>query len=351
MNAFVEVQKLYKEYYKFAIKNNILEIPEDIEHREFGYGYLKKVDNRNLSFKNEREYKDWVLKNSPMHLYKSLAYMLYPNNPGGSEKKGVFRRELAFDIDVHKTNKCKHEDDWICKYCLKKAKNQVIYLIEEFLIPDFGLNEEDIKIVFSGNRGYHIYIKPKNNKIRDIIENYSKDDRKFLINYILGKNLNLNKVGRCWRRRLIKAIKEKDKRISTKKLEKEKNWKKIIENFKSKNKIYKIIEETKNKLELDEKVMDDDIRLLRVINSLHGYTGFIVKSLNGLDDLKKFDPLKDAIFKNFENKFYEVNIYDSRKFEIEICGKKYTNKSKKITGSVLLYLFGHNIKFELLGSH
>jgi DNA primase small subunit len=346
MNTFAEVQKLYREYYNFAIKNNILEIPEGIEYREFGYGYLKKVDNRNLSFKNEREYKDWVLKNAPMHFYKSLAYMLYPNKSGGAAKKGIFRRELAFDIDVHKTKRCKHDEDWICKYCLEEAKNQAIYLIEEFLIPDFGLNEEDLKIVFSGNRGYHIYIKPKDENIRDIIENFSKEDRRFLMDYIMGKNLNLNLVGSGWRRRLIKEFKKAG--IGTKQFEKEKNWKKIIEKRKNKDKIYNIIEKTKNKLELDEKVMDDDIRLLRVINSLHGYTGFVVKPLNGLDELKRFNPLKDAIFKEFENKVYEVNIFDDRKFEIEICGKKYNNKSKEITGSVLLYLFGHNIKFELL---
>jgi DNA primase small subunit len=348
MNTFTEVQKLYKEYYSFAIKNNILEVPEGIEHREFGYGYLKKVDNRNLSFKNEREYKLWVLKNAPMHLYKSLAYMLYPNKSGGAAKKGIFRRELAFDIDVHKTERCKHDEDWICKHCLEEAKKQTIYLIEEFLIPDFGLNEDDLKIVFSGNRGYHIYIKPKDENIRDIIENFSKEDRRFLMDYILGKNLNLSNVGSGWRRRLIKAIKEKDKRISTKKLEHQKNWKQIIDKLKSKDKIYNIIETTKNRLELDEKVMDDDIRLLRVINSLHGYTGFIVKQLNDLNDLKRFNPLKDAVFEKFEDKVYEVNILDDKEFEIEIYGKKYNNKSKKITGSALLFLFGHNIKFELL---
>ena len=346
MNAFVEVQKLYKEYYNFAIKTNILEIPEDIEYREFGYGYLKKVDNRNLSFKNEWDYKDWVLKNAPMHLYKSLAYMLYPNKSGGASKKGIFRRELAFDIDVHKTERCEHNEDWICKHCLEEAKNQAIYLIEEFLIPDFGLNEEDLKIVFSGNRGYHIYIKPKDEKIRDIIENFSKEDRRFLMSYILGENLNLSNVGSGWRRRLIKEFEKNG--IGIKQFEKERNWKKIIEKRKNKEKIDNIIKETKNKLELDEKVMDDDIRLLRVINSLHGYTGFIVKPLEGLEELKRFNPLEDAIFKNFENKFYEINIFDDRTFEININGKKYSNNSKKVTGSALLFLFGHNIKFELL---
>jgi len=345
MNTFAEVQKLYREYYNFAIKNNLLEIPDCIEYKEFGYGYLKKVDNRNLSFKNEREYKSWVLKNAPMHLYKSLAYMRYPSNVGGASNKGIFRREMAFDIDVHKTEKCNHEDDWICKYCLEEAKNQAIYLIEEFLIPDFGLDEDDLKIVFSGNRGYHIYIKPKNKDILEIIENYSKEDRRFLMDYILGKNLNLHNIGSGWRRRLIKEFKKNN--IGTRQFEKEKNWKKIIEKRKNKEKIYNIIDKSKNKLELDEKVMEDDIRLLRVINSLHGYTGFIVKPLNNLNELKKFNPLKDAIFKYFEKIEYRVDIFDDRKFEIQIGGKKYHHKSKKVSGSALLYLFGHNIKFTL----
>ncbi|ENN95684.1 DNA primase, small subunit [Methanocaldococcus villosus KIN24-T80] len=326
------VKRLYKEYYNYVINNNLLEVPEKIEYREFGYGYLKKVDNRNLSFKNEKEYKMWVLSNTPFHLYKSLAYCYYPNRQGGAKQKEVFRRELAFDIDVHKTEKCKHDNDFICKYCLEKAKKQALYLIDEFLLTDFGLKEDDILIVFSGNRGFHIYIKPKDLKLRDIIEQYSKEERRFLLSYVLGEHLNPSYIGYGWRRRLFKLLKPKDKKLLYRK-----NWK----GFFNKDVILK------NRLELDEKVMEDDIRLLRVIYSLHGYTGFIVKPV-AYKDLKKFNPLKDAIFGKFEEKWYKVEINSDREFSITINNRRYTNRSKKVSGTALLFLFGHNIKFELL---
>ncbi|MFU8652620.1 DNA primase catalytic subunit PriS [Methanotorris formicicus] len=339
-----EVSNLYKEYYSYVIKNDLLEVPEGIEYREFGYGYFKKVDNRNISFKDGEEYKNWVLKNAPFHLYKSLSYMEFPSKSGGANKKKVFRREIAFDIDVHKTKKCRHSDDWVCEYCLEEAKNQALYLIEEFLMSDFGLSGDDLQIAFSGNRGYHIYIKPKDEEIRNIIESYEKPQRRFLMDYILGKNLNLSKIGSGWKRRLLDVFKKK--KIATKQFEKEDNWKKIIEKRKNRDKIYSIINETLNKLELDEKVMDDDIRLLRVIGSLHGYTGFMVKEIK-YKKLSSFNPLKDAIFNDFNEKFYNVKI-KQKIDKIIINDETYNNKSKEIPASVLLFLFGHGVNFEII---
>lgn len=339
-----EIKNLYKQYYIYSIKRKWLEIPDDIPHKEIGYGYTKKVDNRNLSFETEVEYLKWVLKNAPFHLYKSLSYMEYPNSPGGAAKKKIFRREVAFDIDVHKTEGCDHDDEWICEECLDVAKNQVHILAEEFLFPDFGLSDKDIKIVFSGNRGYHIYIKPQDLELRERIEKWDKPQRRFFIEYILGKNLNLNYVGSGWKRRFLKHF-EKNK-IGIRQFEKTSNWKSIIDKRKNKEKILSIIEETKNRLELDEKVMDDDIRLLRVIGSLHGYTGFIVKEIK-YNSLEYFDPLDHAVFSKLNKKFYTVKInqkIDSLRIKNEI----YDHRSSEIPASFLLFLFGHNVDFEIV---
>ncbi|WP_457612114.1 DNA primase catalytic subunit PriS [Methanocaldococcus sp.] len=337
------IYELYREYYRYAINSNILEVPDQIRYREIAYGYKNKVDNRNLSFKSEEEYKRWVLKNTPFHLYKSLAYMRYPSNSGAKNKE-IFRRELAFDIDVHKTESCEHGDDWICKHCLNLAKKQAQYLIDEFLFPDFGLEEEDIKIVFSGNRGYHIYLKPRDENVRETIEKYGKEERRLILNYILGKNLSLNNINSAWRRRIIKELRKY--KISIKGLKNERNWNKILSKREDKKRIINIIEKVKKFLEIDEKVMEDDIRLLRVINSLHGYTGFIVKDLT-YKELKKFNPLKDAIFKNFENKSFKIEIKEEID-KIKINNKTYSSKSKKVSGTALLFLYGHGVKFNLI---
>ncbi|ADG13779.1 DNA primase, small subunit [Methanocaldococcus infernus ME] len=336
------IKELYKKYYQYSIKNNLLEVPERLRDREFAYGYENKVDNRNLSFSSEKEYKSWVLRYTPYHLYKSLAYMKYPKN-SGAKNKGIYGRELAFDIDAHKTEKCEHRDDWICKYCLDSAKRQAIYLIEEFLFEDFGLSEEDIKIAFSGNRGYHIYIKPKDIEVKKKIEKYSKNERRVILNYILGRNLNLSNLNSAWRRRLINILRKY--KISVKELKNERNWKKVLERREDKERVYNIIKKALN-IEIDEKVMEDDIRLLRVINSLHGYTGLIVKELT-YKELKKFNPLKDAVFEEFENEKFKVSINEEID-KIKIAGKSYSSKSKSVSGTALLYLFGHKIDFNIL---
>ncbi|XQN74897.1 DNA primase catalytic subunit PriS [Methanothermococcus sp. Ax23] len=341
-----EVKKHYKEYFIYAIKRKWLEIPDEIHHKEIGFGYLKKVDNRNISFDSEKEYLKWVLENAPFHLYKSLSYMEHPDFIGGASQKKILKREMAFDIDVHRVKKCTHEDDgWICKYCLEEAKNQAFILIDEFLISDFGLSKNDLKIVFSGNRGYHIYIKPQDEEIKNTIEHWDRYQRRYFIEYILGKNLNLNYVGSGWSRRILNNI--KNKQIKTQ-LSKTKNWKQIIDkkNENDKNKILSIIENTKNRLELDEKVMEDDIRLLRVIGSLHGYTGFIVKEIK-YNSLEYFNPLNHAVFSKFNKEYYNVKI-NQKIDSLRIKDKTYTTRSKEIPASMLLFLFGHGVDFEIL---
>jgi DNA primase small subunit len=226
---------------------------------------------------------------------------------------------------------------------LEEAKNQTFILIDEFLMPDFGLSKDDLKIVFSGNRGYHIYIKPQDGYIKNTIEHWDRYQRRYFIEYILGKNLNLNSVGSGWRERILKQFKKN--KLGTKQFEKNRNWKNIIEKKKNKDKIYSIIEYTKNRLELDEKVMEDDIRLLRVIGSLHGYTGFMVKEVR-YNSLNDFNPLNHAVFSQFNKKFYDVKI-NQKIDDLNIKGELYNHKSKEIPASFLLFLFGHGVDFEV----
>ncbi|ABR54984.1 putative DNA primase, small subunit [Methanococcus vannielii SB] len=346
---FNEVSTLYHEYYDYAIKKRKwLEVPKDLEHREIGYGMLKKVDNRNISFTNEIDYLSWVLKEAPFHLYKSLSYMEHPSLIGGATKKGIFKREIAFDIDTHKTKYCSHDDSWICEECLNEAKNQVLILSEDFLFPDFGLTKNDLKIVFTGNRGYHVYLEPEDESIKNRIESWGKDERRYFIEYILGKNMNLRIMGNRWKIRLLKEF-EKNK-IGIKKFEKTADWKTEIDTRKDdiRKKIYEIIHNMKSRLELDEKVMDDDIRLLRTIGSLHGYTGLMVKEI-AYDSLKngQFDPLNHAVFSKFHKKRYSVKI-NQEVFQLTLKGEIFDHESKEIPASYLLFLFGHGIDFEIL---
>ena len=44
-----------------------------------------------------------------------------------------------------------------CDACIKSTKDEVLKL-NKILIDDLGINEENIKIFFSGNEGFHIYV-------------------------------------------------------------------------------------------------------------------------------------------------------------------------------------------------
>jgi len=345
---FLEVKSLYKSYFQYALKRKWLEIPEELPYREIGYGYLKKVDDRNIVFEKKEEYLKWVLEKAPFHLYKSLTYTEYPEKKGGASQKKLIKREIAFDIDVHKMENCTHKDEgWICDVCLNESKNQCYILIDEFLIPDFGLSPNDLKIVFSGNRGYHIYIKPQDEDIKKSIEKWDRYKRRYFIEYILGKNLNLNYVGISWRKRFINQFKKH--KIGIKQFENNPNWAKLIENRRNKDKILNIINNTKNRLELDEKVMEDDIRLLRTIGSLHGYTGLIVKEIK-YHSLEVFNPLEHSVFSKFykTDKYYSVNI-EKEIDDIIIKGEVFNHNSKEIPPIYLLFLFGHKIPVKIKG--
>ncbi|MCS3901672.1 DNA primase catalytic subunit PriS [Methanococcus voltae] len=347
-----EVFGLYSEYYKYAVKRKWLEIPKDLPHREIGFGITKKVDNRNICFERSVDYLKWVLNNSPLHLYKSLSYMEHPENMGGANQKKLFRREIAFDIDTHKTEKCKHDENWLCEHCLEEAKNQTLILIDEFLTPFFGFSKNDLKIVFSGNRGYHIYIDPKNEQLKEEIEHWGKDERRYFIEFILGKNLNLNQMGNSWKKILIDKFKKN--KFATKSFENTKNWDKELNKVnreKSKPILLNIIDKTKNRLELDEKVMDDDIRLLRMVGSLHGFTGFMAKEIK-YNTLSTgfFEPLSDAIFSEFSKSYYDIKI-NSEINDVIIKNERYDKESKEVPASLLLFLYGHGVDFEILEKH
>ncbi|WP_311063169.1 TOTE conflict system archaeo-eukaryotic primase domain-containing protein [Staphylococcus epidermidis] len=56
----------------------------------------------------------------------------------------VFTKFLCFDVDTGKSNKA-------------QARNDVLNL-RLSLITDFGLSDNNLEVVDSGNKGYHVYL-------------------------------------------------------------------------------------------------------------------------------------------------------------------------------------------------
>ncbi|MBD6956284.1 MAG: DNA primase catalytic subunit PriS, partial [Thermoplasmatales archaeon] len=242
-----------------------------------------------------------------------------------------------------------------------------------------GFDPEKISIVFSGGRGYHIHVR------QEKVYSLGSDERRELVNYITGENANFysfikrdtegnfivpdeddfgwyGKISReiiavsrnlfdLYSRGDMKAIDEimrisgvKNRKRLFNALFSERNV------FGQRKKVIEILMERKNPRKLnyigdedlifqfldivkyfsaedlagktDEPVTTDIHRLIRLPGSLHGKTGLIVKPLK-IDELEKFDPLDDAVYKRFSRNI-KINVL--KNFSIRMAGERYDLK-------------------------
>ncbi len=312
--------------------------PSSIEKREFAYGdFEHKILQRHLSFKGEKELREFLVEKAPMHVHYSPALYKYPD-ARPMEAKGLLGAELTFDIDITDMDlPCQkvHGKDLVCNDCIGVAKEEAFKLIEDFLVPDFGFSKDEIEVNFSGNRGYHIHvISPSAMKL-------SEDARKEVADYISGRNLNFSEIfptmgqrgilmgpkpddygwGGKIARNFLKALENGpdalmalgiERRIA-KNLYRKKalvemgikngNWDMVY--IKKKKDFWENIlkkQVIKQSDIIDKNVTSYTTHTIRLPNTIHGSTGLLAKKVS-LPDLEKFDPLKEAIvFKRGEMK-------------------------------------------------
>jgi len=349
---------MFREYY---LKNDII-LPPRFTRREYGFMFFdKNYVLRHTSFFSRKELKRFLVENAPKHAYYSTAYYIDPRNKD-MEKKGWLGADLVFDLDadhIPETEGKSYEE------MLRIVKREARKLIYDYLLGDFGFDERHLQITFSGGRGYHIYVRNKDvqslgsNERREIVSYItaeSKDITKFLMVMEEVKRKKKRTLYILYppefggwysklSREIVRISKEllslyesygedavieelndvlKDKKLS-KRVVKD-LFKKTSENT---MKIEYLIEEKQSQKlqifgsddlrnaflfylkekvrirgEADEPVTTDIHRLIRLIGSLHGKTGFIVKPLT-LNEFNSFNPLIDSIpeiFKKEETK-------------------------------------------------
>lgn len=287
---------------------------KSIERREFGVGNSKKIDSRHLAFKSTPEFRAYLISNTPLFVSHSAAYYHFPGATP-IEKKQRIGADLIFDLDIHAEGK------YAVYPKLNEAKEDAVRLLEEFIYGDFGIPKENILIVFSGNRGYHIHVTDEEYLI------LGGDERREIVNYIKGEGLRYDNFfdwreeGRfrklCgprpsedgYRGRIARLIAEKPELLSSRIFKEEKRRKLFIDGIKEGDwsrcslkleEIPKRVSEAAKSLSVrsvnaDAPVTHDMSKLIRVPNSIHGDTGFIAKIV---DDIDRFNPLDDALLKS-----------------------------------------------------
>jgi len=369
--------------------------PSSIRFREFAFLLFKeRTMLRHKGFKDAQDFRKFLQGVLPSDVYYSSAYY---ENPGAEmSQKGWKGADLVFDIDAdHIPTACKQQHDtwacrncgtsgrgskpencpkcrgqkfeevsWPCDTCLEVAKRETIKL-KEVLEDDFGFSSHEMKIAFSGHRGYHIHIE------NESVHALNSMARKEIVDYMLGKGLDPSLQGFDfergvspdledfgWRGRLARAAYEI---VLSSKLEPETTGKgisksllaqreRILERWNGKGpwiialsvgkeKWAGVIQQAieRQSIKLDTVVTTDIHRLIRLANTLHGETG--LKKIDVLgSEIERFDPFSDAIA--FERGTTTVYVRESPQFRLAgVSYRPYKNEKAELpTAAAMLLL-------------
>ena len=376
---------------------------KSIRERELAFlQFGEQVMIRHLQFQDTASLKEYLVAKVPANVYYSSAYYREPQAPDMNDK-GWRGADLVFDIDVdHIETKCKIDHDtwkclecgaaskgfppescpkcgmkkidtvtWVCDRCLDVAKKEIYKLLDDFLIPDFGVSLNDVEICFSGHRGYHLHVLAEN------LRSLSSDGRREVADYVRGVGLDPKAHGfrqvkgdgpivgpdmrnGGWRGRFARAIYAYVSGCGSDDLRKAigivpadaifKNRAKFLENISSTPTYWGGMKgysmETLCKLamlsvkdivcNIDERVTLDIKRLIRHPGSLHGKTG-LKTALISYSDLERFDPFSDAVaFRDGNIKIYVRDIPRVRIGDYEAGPVK--NKEMDVPKAFGLYL-------------
>lgn len=344
-----------------------------MDKREFGFSLFEGWMLRHKLFKKVEDLEDFLRDSVPSDAYFSCAY--YENPEAEMNKKGWLGADLIFDIDAdHVPTPCNKIHDtwtcfncgftgkgiapekcpicnsekfdattWLCEICLESAKEETIKLLD-ILMKDFGLSGKEIRVFFSGHRGYHVHIES------DIVKKLDALARKEIVDYMTCQGLDVMSHSKGeksnmlrnyptdygWAKRIIegtaKLIREVTedylREIGLRKSAAKaiiQNRETLINNLKlgtfygvsgvGFETLKKLVEHAVKiqSLKIDTVVTTDIHRLIRLPETLHGKTG-LKKVEFSPSEIDNFDPFKKAIaFKEGEA---TVFVSDSPEFRL-----------------------------------
>jgi DNA primase small subunit len=317
------LKRAFKEFY---FKNNNIEAPARIEEREFGYMQFNGGMVRHLAFKSMNEFQVLLLKEIPSDVYCSCAYYASPTSP--MQEKGFRGADLIFDIDTKELNLAcvKEHEVWLCNDCknvMKEKQNCTkckstkveqtslpcdncvnsgkteVKKLASILKEDLGVVEQEIKVYFSGNNGFHLHVYSKD------LEELDSPSRADIADYVIGNNLLPESFG--VRKNVNNSTNDVINRFPS---ATDFGWRgriagKLIKNEKARPRVVRTIvkdgyAQFRTELNLiakevgariDPKVTMDVHRVFRLQGSLNSKSGLAKASCNDIDN---FDPFTTA---------------------------------------------------------
>ena len=278
-------------------------ISEGIESREFAFDHDGNgPSDRYNVIRSPDDLQRYLSSRAPFSAYCSVAFYKEPDRRGG-----IFRTELAFDIDAKdlSVRVCDCLPGEVCATCLNDSKLLALEYMD-CLKGDLALKE--IYLIYSG-RGYHIRILDPG------ISMITSSDRRKILDYVSGgvlpKNLFIDHgYSAIFRRRVIwilerikkenlvmlpttvsnRAIKHKESIIKAL-VEKDRV---ALNNLMGEKRLVALLSflATLASSLTDAKVTMDEKRIIRLPPSLHSKVSM---KCMVVEDPERFDPLRDAV--------------------------------------------------------
>jgi len=330
---------------------------------------------RHLSFSKASDVHEFLVRKVPAHAYHSSAYYDSPGAPTMDEKSWL-GADLVFDLDA---DHLRGAEDLSYPQMLAQVKIAFIRLLDEFLMGDLGFDETDIRIVFSGGRGYHAHV------MAEEVLALKSHERREIVDYITGTDLSTKwafperasfekRFGKRqliqksrlipsaksggWKRRMRKGLEVLLEDLSTNDLELVRGRypstcevsdelleglmaevsserggettsklileKDNLENIGNRERVLLLSTletDVVDKMagQVDEPVTSDIKRLIRMPGTLHGKTALRVMEMHR-DELDDFDPLRDAVPSVFGDE--PVRVITDEELEVELGGER-----------------------------
>ncbi|MDG5819296.1 DNA primase small subunit PriS [Natronococcus sp. A-GB7] len=343
-----------------------LTLPPAANEREWGYiPWTEGPDTtmvRHRSLLELGDLEEFLVRKRPRHVYFSAGRF---RDPGASSmhEKDWQSADLVFDLDAdHLPTVTLGEDSYA--EMLAKCKDALLRLLD-FLEDDFAF--EDLEIVFSGGRGYHVHVRDES------IRHLDREHRREVVDYVRGIGLEFEELietetvaglGRKtpterrtlrteggWGARThdrfmafvddLLALEEEAalERLqafdgigegkATATLNAARNNREGLEsgNVTVHTAVSQLAERFAHRAveadnaPIDEPVTTDTNRLIRLPGSLHGGSGLETVRLER-DEIDAFDPLVDAVPETFTGHEIRVDVTDGG--EVELGGDSFT---------------------------
>ncbi len=168
-------RKYYKEYTPW--------MPNRHTKREFGFMFFDRdIMQRHLGFGTQDDLKRFMISEVPKHSYYSTAYYRHPSAPSMDEKEWM-GAELIFDLDA---DHLEGADRMTYDSMMIRIREEMITLVDSFLMGDLGFSEKQIQLCFSGGRGYHAHVTQP-----DVLT-LGTHERRELVDYITCSGMNID---------------------------------------------------------------------------------------------------------------------------------------------------------------